>query len=321
MKKTYIIEFSGESPPLLDSMLKAAEDTWDDFEIVYRDERVVLVRGDIGVLTELSFVDFISEHIATINDQDDLLKIQLPEGLFHVRMRDYDGDITFNESKAGELLSGKGRISFSNPDFIMRIVKSHSIFVGIMVFRKDSKGINKRRSVLRPFFSPVSIHPKYARFMINLSRTHKGETILDPFCGTGGILLEAGLMGRKIIGSDSSLSMVRGARLNLKYFGLDGTVVRASFSELHLDSKVDAIVTDPPYGRSSPVDGQSVSVIHSSIYKKAHELLKTNGSMSIVVSDPTVIGYSEGFFRVLSVDSIRVHRSLTRHFYSLIKIE
>jgi site-specific DNA-methyltransferase (cytosine-N4-specific) len=43
--------------------------------------------------------------------------------------------------------------------------------------------------------------PQIARQAIELL-TEKGETILDPFCGSGTTLLEAGICGRKAIGTD-----------------------------------------------------------------------------------------------------------------------
>ena len=47
--------------------------------------------------------------------------------------------------------------------------------------------------------------PKLARMMVNLAGTVESKTILDPFCGSGTILMEAMLLGAdKIIGSDIS---------------------------------------------------------------------------------------------------------------------
>lgn len=65
--------------------------------------------------------------------------------------------------------------------------------------------------------------PKLARMMINLATGQRGDgtqpitemTILDPFCGSGTIPMEAALMGfQKIIGSDISEKAIRDSRLN-----------------------------------------------------------------------------------------------------------
>ncbi|MEW6237094.1 MAG: hypothetical protein AB1656_17055 [Candidatus Omnitrophota bacterium] len=44
--------------------------------------------------------------------------------------------------------------------------------------------------------------PKLARMLINLARTKETVTLLDPFCGNGGILTEAALMGLQPTGLD-----------------------------------------------------------------------------------------------------------------------
>ncbi|NIP32855.1 hypothetical protein GWN26_09370, partial [Candidatus Saccharibacteria bacterium] len=45
--------------------------------------------------------------------------------------------------------------------------------------------------------------PKIAKIMINLAQADRNELLLDPFCGSGTILMEAALMGHNIlIGSD-----------------------------------------------------------------------------------------------------------------------
>jgi hypothetical protein len=42
-----------------------------------------------------------------------------------------------------------------------------------------------------------------------------GEWILDPFCGTGGTLIEAALIGCREAGTDADLEMIAGSRKNL----------------------------------------------------------------------------------------------------------
>ncbi len=59
--------------------------------------------------------------------------------------------------------------------------------------------------------------PKLAQIMLNLCCAQKGETILDPFCGTGALLMEAALMGAKPLGSDINPKMVEYTRENLKW--------------------------------------------------------------------------------------------------------
>lgn len=62
--------------------------------------------------------------------------------------------------------------------------------------------------------------PKLAQIMINLASNDADNNdvpILDPFCGTGTILVEGLLMGRTVIGSDADGRMAEGAKKNLDW--------------------------------------------------------------------------------------------------------
>ena len=59
--------------------------------------------------------------------------------------------------------------------------------------------------------------PKLAQIMLNLSKSERGLTVLDPFCGTGTVLIEAALMGTDVEGSDINMSMAEYSEENLKW--------------------------------------------------------------------------------------------------------
>jgi SAM-dependent methyltransferase len=59
--------------------------------------------------------------------------------------------------------------------------------------------------------------PKLAQTMLNLAQVKPGESVLDPFCGTGTVLQEAALLGCPIYGSDISERMVRYTRDNIAW--------------------------------------------------------------------------------------------------------
>ncbi|EMR74772.1 THUMP domain protein, partial [Thermoplasmatales archaeon SCGC AB-540-F20] len=95
-------------------------------------------------------------------------------------------------------------VNLDNPDLEMRVVVTDTnVYVGSKIVEVKRGEFEKRKVQHRPFFSPISLHPKLARALVNLSSIKRNEKLLDPFCGTGGILLEAGLIGTKIIGSDN----------------------------------------------------------------------------------------------------------------------
>lgn len=100
--------------------------------------------------------------------------------------------------------------------------------------------------------------PKLARMMLNLATTNKEAVILDPFCGSGTLVLEALALGfENIYGSDKSRVAVDDTERNLiwwqQHHTLDNvpTIQKISIEEMnqHYEAEfVDAIVTEPFLG-------------------------------------------------------------------------
>jgi tRNA G10 N-methylase Trm11 len=67
--------------------------------------------------------------------------------------------------------------------------------------------------------------PKLAQVMVNLGAGDgKDLTVYDPFCGVGGVLTEAALIGHKVVGSDLDERMVEFSQKNLTAMKLEGDV-------------------------------------------------------------------------------------------------
>ncbi len=115
----------------------------------------------------------------------------------------------------------------------------------------------KSRDLGRPFQNPkVSIPPKIARILVNLTGLTSGETLLDPFCGIGTILQEAAVLGLKILGGDIDRRRVSETVKNLRWLGetyglnmenLPRGIFTADVRHLsrRLRTKVDGIATEP----------------------------------------------------------------------------
>ncbi|MFC1810346.1 DNA methyltransferase [Patescibacteria group bacterium] len=70
--------------------------------------------------------------------------------------------------------------------------------------------------------------PKLAQIMINLACSGEGECVLyDPFCGSGTVLMEGLLMGKKVIGSDISEKAIKDSEQNLQWLGKHFEVERS----------------------------------------------------------------------------------------------
>jgi len=83
--------------------------------------------------------------------------------------------------------TGKGMLEF------MRKIAGDKKNIRKIDGKELKSGFGKRKPHMRPGFHPSSLNPKLARAFVNLTGIRKG-TIVDMFCGTGGILIEAGLI-------------------------------------------------------------------------------------------------------------------------------
>ncbi len=286
------------------------------FSIISADDRFALVSGDWNSLKDAAFVRRVSRVLSKSSSLETVQNIELPAGKFYVRFVDLEGchDASV-EPEIGTLLNGAGRVSFKNPDFVIRAYHHDQWYICLEVHSGAAREFEKRRAPMRPFFSPISIDPRHARFMVNVTETEPGEIILDPFCGTGGILLEAGLLNRRVIGNDWSLQMSSGANLNLKYFGIrDYVVTNQDFLKLDIEENVDAIATDLPYGKNSRLSQKDVGALYRESFQKFHSILKEDGICAVVVSREDALESASPFFETVRVFPHRIHRSLTRYF-------
>ena len=223
-------------------------------------------------------------------------------------------------------LQGGGRVDLDAPDrdFLALVSPTPSDPVGAteaglaeLLGEVPRSEVELRRSKHRPFRKPVTLPPRLARAMVNLARAPLGGTVLDPFCGTGAILLEAAHLGYRVTGADVDAEMVRGTLQNLSAEGLaPERVVQRRVSELpdHLEGvPFDAAVFDPPYGRASTTGGEGSSEVLRQALDATPRLVRPGGRVVLLVSDPEAVpAQLQGLRRETLLLAERVHRSLTR---------
>lgn len=209
------------------------------------------------------------------------------------------------------------KVTLNKPDNEIRaLITDSAVYIGLKLAEIDRSQFEERRVQNRPFFSPISLHPKLARALVNLSSINKDETLLDPFCGTGGILIEAGLMGSKLIGSDIENKMIEGCKKTLDFYKIKNYELYCSdIGEIdkHLD-KAEAIVTDLPYGKSTTTKGEEMNRLYERAFYNISKLLKENGKAVIGLSNEDFISLGKKYFSLVEKHDFRVHRSLTRYF-------
>ncbi|OYR73380.1 TIGR01177 family methyltransferase [Halorubrum ezzemoulense] len=171
----------------------------------------------------------------------------------------------------------------------------------------------------RPFFQPGSMAPVDARAYANLAGAAPGRTLLDPMCGTGGLPLEAGLVGADAVACDAQAKMADGARRNFRaYLAADADapspdwhVARGDATALPLpDDAVDGVAFDAPYGRQSKIARHELADLVAGALAEAARV----APRAVLIADRDWRGPArDAGWTVDAAFERRVHRSLTRH--------
>ncbi|MFB6085167.1 MAG: methyltransferase domain-containing protein [Halorientalis sp.] len=257
-------------------------------------------------------------------------------GTVAVRARDVRGlagvDTQDAERELGAVLVDRGfDVDLDDPDHELRAVFSEDTCALGWLVEESVRDFGDRRPTDRPFFQPGSMDPLLARGLANVAGAGPDATILDPMCGTGGGLIEAGLVGADVLGVDAQSKMVRGAAENLDHFlapdrspaGLpapgDWHTLRGDATALPLpDDAVDGVVFDAPYGRQSKIANQPLDALVSGALAEARRV----ASRAVVVGDRSWDAAArDAGWTVDERFQRRVHRSLTRHVLVLTRAD
>jgi len=165
----------------------------------------------------------------------------------------------------------------------------------------------KRHGRDRPEVDPESgmLPPKLARILINLSQANKTNQLLDPFCGSGTILMEAASMGYKdLIGNDKDSDSIEASRKNLEWIKeieqleFEHKLLNYSTEEIseQLKNKVDCIVTEPFLGK--PRTGkESKSILNKRKNELRRLYIDTFYEVSDIIAEDGVVVFIIPAFR------------------------
>ena len=222
------------------------------------------------------------------------------------------------ESKLGrQILNGTEgtKVNLKNPDkTFLGIITSEKLILGLKLTEITSKTFSERRPRKKPFFHPSAMPSKMARCMVNLAHGKPEALVLDPFCGTGTSLIEATFIGCRAVGVDAQRRMIMGHRRNLRFFNIDAEGLILADSRKLPFFRVDCVVTDPPYGRSSSTLKSTTKQLVQDVLASSYSLLGV-GQRICIASPKTLhiktLGKALGF-RHIESHFAYVHRSLTR---------
>ena len=164
----------------------------------------------------------------------------------------------------------------------------------------------------RPFIGTTTLPADRALLMSNIGLSKEGETVLDPFCGSGGLLVSSSLLGAKVVGADVDAELLTFCDAPLRFpnspqrpnRGVERVSYADSFTELGLEQpmllpgldiqsddvvpqvleanhgqRYDAIVTDPPYGIRESSSKMSDAIITQRLCEVASQVLNPLGRL------------------------------------------
>lgn len=324
-----LIELSMECESLARAeVLAAARALGGDPRVVNEDRGVLVVEttADPEVLaSRLGLCHFVEEWLGSCDpsELEGMAKEIDVEGPIRVRstkVGDIRIDLASTSRKLGKIIGEHRGVDLHHPKSDIRIVFSGRVHVGRARDSVDRTSFEKRKNRYMPFVYPASLHPKFARAMVNLTEVPRTGRLLDPFCGTGAIVAEASLVGLDAIGTDFSEKMIAGSSQNLSHLGLKASMRVCDVGEIASQvGHVDGIATDPPYGRSTSTKGESIPDLYKRAFTAFAEVLDRRSKIAVAVPDTSLVDRIDAF-KVIGKHALWVHRSLTRNFCALEKL-
>ena len=164
---------------------------------------------------------------------------------FRVSVTKIPHGLNINSMKVASEIGARigGSPDLDNPKVIFYLVATtEQLWFGKITSESDRAWI---KHTTKPHTTSSSLPARLCRAVVNII-ANVGDSLVDPCCGAGTLLLEAAHIGINVVGYDINKKMVGASRKNLEYFGLDG--------DIHLDDarkitgRFDALATDLPYG-------------------------------------------------------------------------
>jgi len=213
------------------------------------------------------------------------------------------------------------RVDLENPDVRIVCVASPKTYaVGVLSAVKPKNYFSARRAGLKPFTTPSALQPKIGRCLVNLAVPSPDSRVLDPFAGSGAVVVEAGLMGHEAVGVELKTWICDGMRRNTSYY-CPGTchIVQGDALTPPFTKAFDAVATDPPYGRSTSLSVRGFENLLQDFFKNITVILKPRARVALTIPREYFDALQTCLesFKVLEYYDLYVHKSLTRRLVVL----
>ncbi|MEM3585048.1 MAG: THUMP domain-containing protein [Candidatus Woesearchaeota archaeon] len=334
MLKCFLL--SGENTKLAAAELKSVLEAYSQIIKLKREGRLVIVKTEISkekmrrIQSRLALTRISGDLLfrCEVHELDSLLKkfdwARIYEQSFAVRVLRINGKNhkrELSEGKIGglifEFLKKSGLepvVNLTNPETDIRIIVQDEKIFCVKVIAEREEGFEKRRQGKLPSRYPVGMHPKLSRCMVNLTGASDSSRVYDPFCGTGGILIEAALIGMKAEGSDIDEDMLKLCAQNLKHLGIRAKIFRLDATQI--SKPLEYVVSDLPYGKSSKLSEEKEK-LYAKFIKVLELRLKGTAVLCINKKDYSMFRERLKRIKIEAVFDHYIHKSLTKRIMVL----
>ena len=220
----------------------------------------------------------------------------------------------------GEIkIQGEDPIALSNADFHFFCLKHNKTYFGL-VEQEYSYVDVKKRDMAKPFRrEALAISPRLSKILINLAQLKTGDTMLDPFCGIGGILQEALVKGINVYGIDKDKVAITAAEKNLewlkKHYKTANYELRSTDARNSPEIGFDGIVSESSLGeliRGKPSDYEAKEFI----LKFEDNIIPILQRLRKVKKPEAKIAITFPFIKKFFVDVVKITRLSGLRLYS-----
>jgi 23S rRNA G2445 N2-methylase RlmL len=175
-------------------------------------------------------------------------------------------------------------------------IEGETAFVGLRLGRRP---LHERK--YKKAHIAGSLKPPVAAAMLRLVGIAPGQSLLDPCCGAGTILAEAGgfgagglgaggfgagEFGAGVWGADIDKSAVSAARLNVDAAGIDAIIKVWDARALPIPNhSIDRVVSNLPWGRQSPISGD-LALFYRDVCAEMRRVLAPGGRIALLTNAP-----------------------------------
>lgn len=218
---------------------------WIEVERHIDPDRSPFISARLDVMLTGTTMDQIAEQAS---------RIKLEGSTFKVTCLKAGDPFSYEEMRNFERLVGgsiEGTAEMKAPDIIFGLISINGHWMLGRLALPERKWLNHKQ---KPQNYSTGLSSRVARALVNIAVPEAKSTnlnhptihLLDPCCGMGNVLIEALSMGLHVKGSDINPLAIRGAKVNLKHYGYDDSVVKIADMN-DLDGEYEAAVLDLPY--------------------------------------------------------------------------